>query len=206
MNNRNYESLVAELKQQIDATAHLIEEVIHLDAMRTAYATTDIKMKRSKQDLQFYYTNSNISDIVFLQDTLTARECQKKIDTAANDMQIIAANITKLEQQKNIRLQPLNALLELVTHNHGNNDPKLIQTLLSQAKALNPEGTLFDKINMIAQIIKKIFTFHFDEISDVRATQAKRNTVNTSIHHLFHMHHQVVIAEEAEAGKQLRGK
>lgn len=206
MNNRNYDFLLDELKHQVEATAHLIEEVLHLDAMRRAFTITENKMKRSEQELQLYYINSKIPDIAFLQDTLTAREYQQKITTAANDMKSIAANISKLEQQKNIRLQPLHALLELVTHDHGNNDPKLIQTLLAQAKALNPEGTLLDKINMIAQIIKKIVTFHFDEIADVRATQAKRNTVNTSIHGLFHLHQQVVSAEEVEAGKQLRGK
>ncbi len=206
MNNRNRESLIAELRLQIDAAAHLIEEVIHLDAMRTAYTTTSTKLNRSMQDLQLYYASTNIPDINFLKETLTARECQRKIDTAAAEMQTINANILKLEQQKKIRLRPLLELLDLVTNNHDNNDPKLINTLLAQAKALNPEGTLLDKINMIGEIIKKIFTFHFDEISDVRAIQAKRNTVNTSIRGLFQLHRQVVLAEEPAARNRLRGK
>lgn len=189
------------LKIQIDAAALLIEKVIHLDAMRTALNNSKKKLINAQREQREYYDSSQLpptpQNLQFLNATEQGKEHQCKIRNILKDINSIEQNIICLAEEKAIRVKPLNDLWEHVTNPRSNLNVPYINTLLNNAKALNPEGSICDIIKTIGEIIKNIITLRYYEVGAIYKSQTTRNSLRTTLSSIFKRDH----AEEKQSVK-----
>ena len=188
MDNRK-DTLAAQLEEQINTLSLLIEQVIHLDHMKIAHQKAMKRLDKVTIARQTFYEQDKIPDIIFLNQTLQGKEIQKNIASITHDITNISNNIKQLTADHDKRMGPFNDLKRLVKTKNSHFTQQTINALLKQAKVLNPEGSLADKIKMIADIIKQIFTLHCAEIRGICYAQKKRNDVRTSIMSIFSKNH-----------------
>lgn len=191
MNARRKDLLIEQLRREVTAIQHIIEEVIHLDGMQRALHNAESKLETAKLNQQQFYRDCNIPFTIpnqnFLNDTQEGRFHQANILAISRDIESINSNIQKLERDRAVRMKPLNDLIEHVTTPDVKINEKYVGALLNTASVLNPEGSILDRIKSIGNIIKSILTFRCSEISDIHTTQQKRNTLRNSISTFFSM-------------------
>lgn len=193
MDARRNVNPVDELRNQIDAVAVLIEKIIHLDAMRAAQNNARKKLSDIQQAQREYYESSKLpptpQNLQFLNSTEQGKEYQQKILNTLHDINSIEANINDLDAEKTIRIKPLNDLWDHVTNPRTSLNVPYINTLLSNAKALNPEGSIGDIIKTIGEVIKNIITLRCYEVGAICKAQTTKNSLRTTISGLFHRDH-----------------
>lgn len=189
MNTRTRDRLIEQLRREVAAVQHLIEEVIHLDGMQRALHNAEEKLETVKREQQNFYRECNIPFTIanheFLDDTQQGKSFQSRIHSITHDVASIRMNVQKLERERDVRMKPLNDLIEHVTTPDTKINEKYVGALLQTARVLNPEGSILDRIKAIGSIIKSILTLRCYEISDIHTTQQKRNTLRSSISCLF---------------------
>lgn len=190
MNTRKRDLLIEQLRREVAAIQHIIEEVIHLDGMQRALHNAESKFEIAKQNQQKFYRDCNIpftiSNQNFLNnDTQQGRFHQAHIQAITRDIDSIRGNIQKLERERDVRMKPLNDLIEHVTTPDTKVNEKYVSALLNTARVLNPEGSILDRIKCIGNIIKSILTLRCYEISDIHTTQQKHNTLRHTITTFF---------------------
>jgi hypothetical protein len=186
METRPNTRLVNTLQQELATISDLIDEVIHLEAMRAAQERAENALTHARLDQQQFYQSTKIADIQFLNETEQGKEHLKRIHEITHDLSSMQNNIQQLEHEKTIRMQPLHDLIDLLTSANKTVTKAHVHTLLDHAKSVNPEGSIRDKIKLIGTIILKLLTFHCYEIKDLWETQRKKNEIRSSIHGLFH--------------------
>lgn len=193
MDARNNGNPVDELRSQIDAAAMLIEKVIHLDAMRAALINARKKQADIQQDQREFYESSKLpftpQNLQFLNKTEQGKAYQQKILTITRDINSIEQNILNLAEEKAIRIKPLNDLWEHVTNSRTGINVPYINTLLNNAKTLNPEGSIGDIIKTIGEVIKSIITLRCYEVGAICQAQTTKNSLRASLAGLFHRDH-----------------
>lgn len=196
MDARKKENPVDELRSQIDAAVVLIEKIIHLDAMRAALVNARKKLADIQQNQREFYENSKLpftpQNLQFLNKTEQGKAYHQKILTITRDINSIEQNILNLAEEKAIRIKPLNDLWEHVTNSRTSINVQYISTLLNNAKALNPEGSIGDIIKTIGEVIKSIITLHCYEVGAICQAQTIKNSLRSSIAGLFRRDHTEV--------------
>lgn len=179
-------TLNADLQEKLDQLQDLIDEVIGLKYLTVSLNKARKKLAAAENARIAFYTESKVPDIIFLNSTMRGKELFESIKTARRNVNRLEFNIKILESERRTRLQPFRLLTSLVS---STNSPQHAATLIdhyhTQAKELNPEGSLADKIKMIFSIIKEIITLHFSEIPGIIAEQKKRNEVRVSVNGIF---------------------
>jgi hypothetical protein len=147
-----------------------------------------------------------LKNIAFLDSTMRGLALTGLIDVTTHDISVIKGKIASLEQERDYRLKPLNDLLALVSGPKAKINKNSINIFLDDAKQLNPEGGFLDRLRMIGEIIVKIVSLHFVDVSDIIATQQKRNQVRKGLLGLFRHGYAVLnqCEEEPQSAPKLQ--